>query len=99
MSATGTWKLSIATPVGEQTPVLILAEDAGTLTGQMTMQGAEPAEVKRGVAQGDELSWTSDVISPITVTLNFVVTVRGDTLDGECRSAIFPSFPVKGRRV
>jgi len=98
MSATGTWKLSISTPVGEQTPVLILIEDAGTLTGELTLPGAASVEVKHGVALGDQLTWTSAVTSPIAITLNFDVTVRGDTLEGECSSAMFPSFPVTGRR-
>ena len=75
MSADGTWKTIMNTPMGAQEGTLELATDGGSLTGKLGGPQGE-IELKDGTADGDNLAWKADITSPMALTLEFTATVR-----------------------
>ncbi len=96
MSAKGTWNLTLKTPMGEQKSVLTI-EDETTLSGTLSGQGDSIA-LKDGVAAGDKLTFKTDVKKPMPLTIDFDLTVSGDSLTGTAKPGPFPSMPVQGVR-
>jgi hypothetical protein len=96
MSADGTWKVTINSPMGVQEGTLVIAVSGDTFTGKMEMrQGAQDIS---GKADGDTLSWTSQLTQPFPITLETTVTVSGDEMTGSVKAGAFGSSPLKGVR-
>jgi hypothetical protein len=98
MSATGTWNMSIKTPMGEQKSVLTLVQDGGSLTGTNQDVGGEPLPIKDGAVQGANLSWKFDVKRPFPMTVEFNLALDGDRLSGKAKAGMFPPAPVSATR-
>ncbi len=94
MSVTGDWKLQITTPMGEQDADLAIAPD---LTGTIAAMG-EKTDIRGGVYAGDKLSFTAEVTQPFPLTLDFSLTVSGDTMTGEVKAGGMGNMPVSGER-
>jgi len=97
MSVSGTWKLTIDTPLGTQESTLELNEDGGTLTGTAT-QGDETTEIFDGTVDGDNVTWKVKVTKPISVTATLTGTVNGDEMSGHAKAGFFPAAPFTGVR-
>ncbi len=98
MAADGKWEITINSPMGAVKATLDLKIDGTTLTGtQQAAQGSGPLE--NGKADGDTLSWSAKISSPMPMTLDFTGTVAGDTLSGSVKAGSFGSFPFTGNRV
>ena len=98
MAADGKWEITINSPMGAVKAKLDLKTDGNTLTGtQEAAQGSGPLE--NGKADGDNLSWSAKISSPMPMTLDFTGTVAGDTLSGSVKAGSFGSFPFTGTRV
>ena len=98
MAADGKWEITINSPMGAVKAKLDLKTDGNTLTGtQEAAQGSGPLE--NGKADGDNLSWSAKISSPMPMTLDFTGTVAGDTLSGSVKAGSFGSFPFNGTRV
>jgi hypothetical protein len=96
MSADGTWKVTINSPMGVQEGTLTIAVSGDTFSGKMEMrQGAQDIS---GKADGDTLSWTSQLTQPFPITLETTVTVAGDEMTGSVKAGAFGSSPLKGVR-
>jgi len=80
MSAAGTWKLTMNTPFGVQTPTLSI--DAASNTG--TLSGAtEPSELEDLKLDGDKVSFTTKVTTPMgKFPVSFEATADGDNMTG-----------------
>ncbi|HCV35167.1 MAG TPA: hypothetical protein DGF10_10940 [Acidimicrobiaceae bacterium] len=97
MGADGTWNMTMKTPMGEQAGTLTLATDGGTLTG--TMSGPQGSlELEDGTVDGDALSWTVNMTSPMPIKVEATATVDGDTLTGEAKLGAFGTAPFNGTR-
>jgi len=97
MAADGKWEIVINSPMGAVKAKLDLKTDGGTLTGtQEAAQGSGPLE--NGKVEGDNLSWSAKITSPMPMTLDFTGTVAGDTLSGSVKAGSFGSFPFSGTR-
>jgi hypothetical protein len=98
MAVDGKWEIVINSPLGAQKAQLDLKTDGGTLTGsQQAAQGSGPLE--NGKVDGNALSWSAKISSPMPLTLDFTGTVEGDTLSGSVKAGSFGSFPFSGTRL
>lgn len=97
MSATGTWNITTKSPMGSQAGTLTLNVDGNALTG--TMAGAQGSmDLEDGKADGDSLSWTAKMTSPMPMTLEFAATVDGDAISGTVKLGAFGNATFSGSR-
>jgi hypothetical protein len=95
MTVNGTWSLSIKTPMGEQKATLSLEQNGAALTGQMSgSMGSVPIE--NGKAEGDQVSWSTKITSPMPMTLEFSGKKEGANLAGTVKFGAFGSGPFTG---
>ena len=98
MSVDGKWEIVINSPLGAQKAALDIATNGNSLTGTQTaQQGSGPLE--NGKVDGNALSWSAKISSPMPLTLDFTGTVEGDKLSGSVKAGAFGSFPFTGSRV
>jgi hypothetical protein len=97
MAADGKWEIVINSPLGAQKAQLDLKTDGASLSGtQQAAQGSGPLE--NGKVEGNNLSWSAKITSPMPMTLDFTGTVEGDKLSGSVKAGSFGSFPFTGTR-
>lgn len=94
---TGTWDLTLATPIGRLGAVLALTGSGQDLSGTATGQG-EDVPLRELVLDRDRLSWKQSITRPLRLDLAFAVTVAGDTLSGTSRAGRLPATKVTGVR-
>ena len=98
MAADGKWEIVINSPLGAQKAQLDLKTDGASLTGmQQAAQGSGPLE--NGKVDGNNLSWSAKISSPMSMTLDLTDTVDGDKLAGSVKAGSFGSFPFTGTRI
>jgi len=99
MSATGTWNVTMNTPMGAQAATLAFTEDGGTLNGTMSSpaMGGEQ-EISDGTVDGDSLAWKFAMTSPMPMTLEFAATVAGDSISGNVKLGSFGEASFEGTR-
>ena len=97
MAIDGKWEITINSPMGAQKATLDIKAEGSTLTGTQTaMQGTQP--LTNGKVDGNNLSWSAAITSPMPMTLDFAGTVDGDKLSGSVKAGAFGSFPFSGSR-
>ena len=97
MSLTGTWNISISTPIGSQSAVLDLTEHNGAVEG-IAKSGAETMPLINPILHGNRLTWKLSMTKPVRLNLTFDVTINGDTLTGTSKAGILPTSKVIGTR-
>ena len=99
MSATGTWNVTMSTPMGAQPATLELAEDGGALTGSMSSAAMGAAmDLSDGTANGNDLAWKVAMTQPMPMTLEFTATVDGDAISGSVKLGSFGDATFEGTR-
>ncbi len=98
MAIDGTWEITINSPLGAQKAKLELVAKDGALTGAQHAQGSSQA-LANGKVDGNAVSWSANITTPMPMTLEFAGTVEGDTLKGNVKAGGFGSFPFSGGRV
>jgi hypothetical protein len=93
----GSWDVNIATPIGNMAVVFDITERDGAISG-VASSDAETVEFIDAVADGNRLTWSQDVTTPMRLTLKFDVTVEGDTMTGTSKAGPFPASKVSGSR-
>ena len=83
MSADGTWKLSMQTPIGERRSTLALQSSGGALTGKMTSEDGTSTDIYE---------------NPMPLTLAFTATVDGDKISGTVSAGAIGSWPFTGSK-
>lgn len=96
MSADGNWKTTVNSPMGVQEATLTIKTEGSAFTGQMV--GRQGTQDISGTVDGDKLSWTTQMTQPFPITLEFNVTVTGDSMEGAVKAGSFGSSPLKGVR-
>src|SRR5665213_1268333 len=96
MSADGAWKTTVNSPMGVQEGTLSIATSGETFTGKM--EGRMGAQDISGKVDGNDLSWSAKITSPFPMTLEFTVSVDGDTMTGSVKAGAFGSSPLTGVR-
>lgn len=97
MSADGTWKTVMNTPMGAQDGTLELATDGNTLTGKLSGPQGD-IELNDGTVDGDSLTWKADITAPMAMTLEFSATVNGDEISGDVKLGSFGNATFTGTR-
>ena len=97
MAVDGKWEIVINSPLGAQKAVLDIATNGNSLTGTQTaQQGSGPLE--NGKIDGNNLSWSAKITTPLPLTLDFAGTVDCDKFSGSVKAGSFGSFPFTGNR-
>ena len=96
-SLTGTWNLSIETPVGTQSAVLELTERNGIVEGIATGNG-ESTPLLDPVLDGNRLTLKQSTTRPIPLNLTFEVFIDGDSLTGTAKAGTMAPSKVTGTR-
>ncbi|MBN9588395.1 MAG: hypothetical protein BGN85_03890 [Alphaproteobacteria bacterium 64-11] len=98
MAVDGKWEIIINSPMGAQKATLELASSGASLSGTQTAaQGSGPLE--NGKVDGNAVSWSAKISSPMPLTLDFSGAVEGDKMSGSVKAGAFGSFPFTGNRV
>ena len=98
MSLTGTWNLSIATPMGEQKVELDIEQQGSEVSGvsRNELEGEQP--ILEPVLDGNKLSWKSNITKPIRAVAKMTLTFDGDSATGTAKAGMFPSAKITGHR-
>ena len=97
MSYTGTWNLTMQTPMGNREVSVALTEDGGALTGTASADG-NSNEIKDGSVADGKAKFSVDVTSPMPLTLEFEIEADGDAVTGNCKLGMFGNAPVTGSK-
>lgn len=97
MSIDGNWNCTMDTPLGERKILLALAANGSQLTGTLG-DGSAATQIQDGRVDGDKASWKADITSPMSMTLEFTVTVTGDEMGGSVKLGPFGNAPLRGTR-
>lgn len=98
MFITGSWNITISTPIGTQRVVLELTEQGGAVEG-VAKGDAETTPLINPILAGDRLTWQQRITKPMRLNLAFDVTIEGDTLHGTSKAGMLPTSTVTGTRV
>ena len=97
MSADGNWKITINTPMGAQVVDAEIKTSGDTFTG--TTAGQMGTQEVSGKVDGNTLTWSANITSPMPMTLEFTATVAGDAMTGTVKLGAFGNAPLSGVRV
>jgi len=97
MSADGNWKITTNTPMGAQEVNASITTNGDTFTGKTS--GRMGDQEISGKVNGDKLTWSSSITSPMPMTLEFEATVSGDSLSGNVKLGAFGNASLSGVRV
>lgn len=97
MSFTGTWNLTVKSPMGAQPSVLTVGEGDGGLTGTQESQG-DVNEIFDVKVSGDKVSWSCKVTKPMPITLKFSGKQDGDSIKGDVKVGVMGTFPWEALR-
>ncbi len=98
MSADGTWKVSMLTPIGERKLTVDLKAVGGALSGKVVADDGTSADIVDGKASGDGISFKAPITSPMPLTLEISGSVAGDKISGTVSASGVGSWPFTGTR-
>ena len=98
MSADGTWKLVMKTPLGERKATLALKAADAALSGKMTNEEGNSTDIFEGTVAGNGLTFKAAIKSPMPLTLEFKGSVDGDKISGTVGASGVGSWPFSGTR-
>jgi hypothetical protein len=90
MAVDGTWNITLKTMIGERKATVVLKTEGASLVAKERL-------LYDGAVDGDEVSWKTDVTSPVSLTLAFKGKVSGDTIAGMATTAL-GKWPFSGVR-
>jgi len=97
MSIDGKWNVVVKSPMGDQKSVLNFKAEGSTLTGTAEAQGNSQA-IQNGKVDGNAVSWSISITTPMPMTLEFSGTQDGDKISGNVKAGAFGSFGWSGER-
>jgi hypothetical protein len=99
MSLTGTWQLSIATPMGERRFELDLVQHGpNQISGVSRYEQEDEQALTDPQLIGNTLTWKSPITRPIKVTARMELTFNGDAVTGTAKAGMIPAAKIVGRR-
>lgn len=97
MSADGTWKIVLSTPIGDRKATLTLST-AGGLSGTMTSDEGASTQIFEGSLAGDAIAFKAAVKNPMPLTLQFSGKIDGAKVSGSVSASGVGSFPFSGAK-
>ena len=99
MSADGTWKLSMKTPIGERKSTLALASGRRRPDRQADQRrGRLHRHLRRQGQPATAVSFKAAIKNPMPLTLEFSGSVDGDKISGTVSASGVGSWPFSGAR-
>jgi hypothetical protein len=98
MSADGTWKVVMKTPIGERKSTLSLATAGASLSGKMTNEEGASTDIFDGKVSGSGVSFKVAIKNPMPLTLEFSGSVDGDKISGTVNASGVGSWAFSGAR-
>jgi hypothetical protein len=100
---TGTWNLSMRTPIGTMHATMTFADADGVWTGTADDDGTSPSiplhDIRiENTADGEHVTWSQSITKPMRLNLDFDVVVAGDQMTGHSRAGRLPRTTVSGTR-
>lgn len=93
----GLWDVTLATPIGKMAVVFDINDQDGVISGTAATAD-ETVNFLEPVANGNQLTWSQDVTTPMKLTLKFDVTVDGDEMTGGAKVGFMPASTLTGTR-
>lgn len=94
----GQYEVTTKTPMGDQKGTLTLKTDGNSLSGSIA--GAQGTlDLAEGKIEGDALSWTANMTSPMPMKLEFSAKVDGDSISGSVKLGGFGNASFEGTRI
>jgi hypothetical protein len=93
----GSWDVILDTPIGKMAIVFDIKDQDGAIQGTASSD-KETVEFMNAATEGNRLTWTQKVTTPMRLTLKFEVDVDGDTMTGTSKAGPLPSSKVNGTR-
>lgn len=98
MSVAGTFNCVTNTPLGRQKGVLTIVPGEGdSFTGNITGDLGS-MDINDGRIEGQRLTWSMKMTSPMPMNLDCKATVEGDELTGTIKAGMFGSMELTGTR-
>ena len=102
VALTGTWTYSIDTPDQKREGTMEFTEEGGEITG--TIKGSDftsgNSELEDIVLEGNSVSFTFDFdMNGQLMRLEFDLSLKGESFDGNVTAGEFGTFPVSGQRI
>jgi hypothetical protein len=94
MAVAGKYEIVVQSPMGAQPSTLEINEDG---SGTQAAQGRSQP-IANGKIDGNSVSWSNSITTPVPMTLEFAGTVEGDAISGNVKAGSFGSFPFSGKR-
>ncbi len=94
MALTGSWNISMKSPIGEQKAILELVETGAALTGTLA-SGGDSNAIDDGAVEGPSVRWAVKITKPMPLTLSFAGKAEGDEITGEVKFGGFGSGAFK----
>jgi hypothetical protein len=89
--------VTIDTPIGKLAVVFDISEQDGAIQG-IARSEAETVDFLDPVADGNRLTWSQEVTTPMRLKLDFDVTVEGDTMTGTSKPGLLLASKLYGSR-
>jgi hypothetical protein len=93
----GIWNVTIETPIGKLEAAIDITEKDGAIQGKASTKD-ETVDLIDPVADGNRLTWSQDVTTPMKLTLKFDVTVDGEAMTGTAKAGFLPASKLYGGR-
>jgi hypothetical protein len=90
MAVDGTWNITLKTMIGERKATVVLKTEGASLVAKERL-------LYDGAVDGDDVSWKTDITSPVSLTLAFKGKVSGNTIAGAATTAL-GKWPFSGVR-
>jgi hypothetical protein len=97
MSVSGTYNVTVKTPMGDQAGTFTVLAEGDRFTGSLA-GGLGSMDVADGTVSGNTLTWKMDMKVPMPMTLDCEATVDGDAINGNVKAGVFGSMPLSGTR-
>lgn len=98
MSVSGTYDVSIKTPMGDQKGKLTVNADGDAFSGSVASDMMGSMDIAGGKVAGNTLTWTMDMKVPMPMTLECEATVDGDAISGSIKAGMFGAMAMTGSR-
>jgi quinohemoprotein ethanol dehydrogenase len=93
----GNWDIVVESPVGKQPGKGVFKVEGSKISG--TQSGAQGSVDVKGTVDGSHATMSGKAYVPFPITLEFDVTVDGDTFSGMMKTGPFGTFPVTAKRL
>ncbi len=97
MALTGTWNMTMKSPIGEQKALLTLTESGGALSGSLG-SGGDSTPLDGALIDGQSVSFAAKITKPMPITLAFAGKLEGDAITGEVKFGGFGAGPFTATR-